>query len=225
MAVCTVRPKAIVRDLDPARPGPALLEMVVSNRRSRDVASRFLDFALSRAAYRGHNEMIRVLLDAVGELGRAFSIHDRSLDARMTAEKIETAAAKTVLRYASRGDSVSAIKRFARPEKGGIVPVYAVFDTTSLDIFQMLYPWAKKHLDPDPMEAYSRHTTQHTTEHLVQSAARRGVVPILDYLLRQVYPGSVSWCADSPPPKATRRGACSISSTKGNWWGSPGRRG
>ncbi|KAK8057820.1 hypothetical protein PG996_011757 [Apiospora saccharicola] len=40
---------------------------------------------------------------------------------------------------------------------------------------------------------------RHTSEQLLMLAARRGAVPILDYLFRQVYPASVSWSVDSPP--------------------------
>ncbi|KAK7961117.1 hypothetical protein PG988_012331 [Apiospora saccharicola] len=110
----------------------------------------------------------------------------------MTAKRIEGRIANTVLRYASRGNNLSAIRQFGRPEKGGRELVYALFDTTSLDVFQTLYPWAKHHLDTDP-------TNGHTSEQLLMLAARRGAVPILDYLFRQVYPASVSWSVDSPP--------------------------
>lgn len=58
---------------------------------------------------------------------------------------------------------------FARPENTvGSDLVDAVFETTSLDIFQRLYPWVIKGF-------YGA-----AQERLMNSVARRGTVPILD---------------------------------------------
>ncbi|KAK7918037.1 hypothetical protein PG985_009911 [Apiospora marii] len=161
-------------------------------------------FALGRAGYRGHNETIRVLLDALEDHGRASALHGKR---SLISERLEGKAKETILLYASRGNKLSTIEMFVRPDKAGKELADAVFETTSLDIFQTLYPWAKNYFDINTTDWYD----SHTSELLIRSVARRGVVPILDYLFRQLYPDSVSWGADSPPP--TRLEVCSILGT------------
>ncbi|KAK8108497.1 hypothetical protein PG984_014298 [Apiospora sp. TS-2023a] len=153
-----------------------------------------LEFALAKAAFRGHNKPIRVLLDALEKVRRVFDAHDIKchwgcLSSRTMGGRI----ANTTLAYASRGNRLSTVKMFVRLEEAKNISLEAGFDTTSLEIFQMIYPLIERRRDRTLITMFSG------LERFVEWAILRGAVPIIDYLFRKIHPESVSWSTSNPP--------------------------
>ncbi|KAK8022082.1 hypothetical protein PG993_012849 [Apiospora rasikravindrae] len=132
-------------------------------------------YGLSIAAYKGDNL----------STGLLFDVH----------ESRYSAAEEVVLEYASKGNNPSTIELFVTPAYEGPYLDRAVFETTSLDVFQRLYPRAR-----DIFEC------SRTWDELMLAMARRGVLPILDYLFGLYYPDPASPFAGELLETAARDG-------------------
>ncbi|KAK7936702.1 uncharacterized protein PG986_015140 [Apiospora aurea] len=119
-----------------------------------------LDFALGIASYKGYDTMVSLLLDIY------------------SSEKEMTLG--IVILYAGKGNSLSTLELVLGQECGTCTesPCEAMAHTSSLEIYQKLYAHAKARIQGSPDINY----LDLLAEHMVQMA-RRGAVPILDYLI------------------------------------------
>ncbi|KAK8061090.1 hypothetical protein PG997_015311 [Apiospora hydei] len=129
---------------------------------------KFLDFALGIAAYKGYIEIASLLLGEYSE---------------------KAAAATLVMRHASKANNLSMLELVLDLNLGTYVPMVAMFETTSLEVYQTLYALAKDGWEgPDPALSYLVLVADHMT-----AMARRGALPILEFLLGHDISASAYW--------------------------------
>ncbi|KAK8108498.1 hypothetical protein PG984_014299 [Apiospora sp. TS-2023a] len=134
------------------------------------------NFALGVAAYKGHNEIVRLLLDLYSKSSTPVDI---------------------VVRHASKANNLSTLELILDVDCG-YAPLEAIAATSSLEIYQRLYPLAKGVLLHNPHDSY----LQSIAKHMVLMAGR-GAVPVLEHLLQLDIPGVAYW--DSHPSGRSKK--------------------
>ncbi|KAK7936713.1 uncharacterized protein PG986_015151 [Apiospora aurea] len=130
--------------------------------------SALLEFALGIAAYKGHIEISSLLLAACSE---------------------KTKAGTLVVRHASKANNPTMIDLGLGLDCGPDASLLAMRETTSLEVYQKLYALVKDRLA-------GRNSSWSCLDLLadhMEVSARRGAIPIVDFLLGLDVPASAYW--------------------------------
>ncbi|KAK8137544.1 hypothetical protein PG984_003037 [Apiospora sp. TS-2023a] len=150
---------------------------ILSRGVSTDLPSLLFTSPVEAAAFRGNTEALRPLLSYH---------HSDSSDSKSQPPEND------IIRGAGTGNQLPTLETILRPEypNHNMALVYAVYTTTSLDVFKRLLPLAMGKFQEEPRDYYEPdHFESKFVPRRIWAAALHGCIPIIHYLLHLDLPG------------------------------------